>query len=75
MRRCGCWSRRARSSYRPRRGYFVTELRVEDLEEIYELRQVLEERAARKALPTLDEDAFARIALPRAGLRDRRGAR
>jgi DNA-binding GntR family transcriptional regulator len=49
--------------YRPRRGYFVTELRVEDLEEIYELRQVLEERAARRALPTLDEDAFARIAL------------
>jgi DNA-binding GntR family transcriptional regulator len=49
--------------YRPRRGYFVTELRVEDLEEIYQLRQVLEERAARTALPTLDEDALARIAL------------
>ena len=49
--------------YRPRRGYFVTELRIEDLEEIYELRQVLEERAARKALPTLDDDALARIAL------------
>jgi DNA-binding GntR family transcriptional regulator len=50
-------------TYRPRRGYFVTELRVEDLREIYELRQVLEERAARRALPTLDEDAFARISL------------
>ena len=49
--------------YRPRRGYFVTELRIEDLEEIYELRQVLEERAARKALPAMDEDALARIAL------------
>ena len=49
--------------YRPRRGYFVTELRIEDLEEIYDLRQVLEERAARRALPTLDEDALARIAL------------
>jgi DNA-binding GntR family transcriptional regulator len=50
-------------TYQPRRGYFVTELRIEDLEEIYELRQVLEERAARRALPTLDEDALERIAL------------
>jgi len=50
-------------TYRPRRGYFVTELRAEDLREIYELRQLLEERAARRALPTLDEDALERIAL------------
>jgi DNA-binding GntR family transcriptional regulator len=50
-------------TYRPRRGYFVTELRIEDLEEIYELRQLLEERAARHALPTLDQDAFERISL------------
>ncbi len=50
-------------TYRPRRGYFVTELRAEDLREIYELRRVLEERAARHVLPTLDEDAFERIAL------------
>jgi DNA-binding GntR family transcriptional regulator len=50
-------------SYKPRRGYFVTELRIEDLEEIYELRQVLEERAARRALPLLDEDALERITL------------
>ena len=48
-------------TYRPRRGYFVTELRIEDLEEIYELRQVLEERAARRALPTLDHEALERI--------------
>jgi len=48
-------------TYRPRRGYFVTELRVEDLEEIYELRAVVEGRAARHALPTIDEDALGRI--------------
>src|SRR5690242_2475152 len=40
-------------TYRPRRGYFVTELRVEDLEEIYGLRQLLEEHAVRHALPSL----------------------
>lgn len=47
--------------YLPRRGYFVTELRIEDLEEIYSLRKVLEERAVRLALPTLDEDAVERV--------------
>lgn len=50
-------------TYQPRRGYLVTELNVEDLEEIYELRRVLEGRAARRALPTLDDDALHRIAL------------
>jgi DNA-binding GntR family transcriptional regulator len=50
-------------TYRPRRGYFVTELIVADLQEIYELRRVLEERAARHALPTLDADALERVAL------------
>jgi DNA-binding GntR family transcriptional regulator len=33
-----------------------------DLEEIYALRQVLEERAARHALPRLDGDALGRVA-------------
>jgi DNA-binding transcriptional MocR family regulator len=39
-------------TYQPRRGYFVTELRIEDLEEIYDLRKVMEERAARRCRPS-----------------------
>lgn len=50
-------------TYRPRRGYFVTELRIDDLREIYELRALLEGRAARRALPLLDEEALERLAL------------
>lgn len=50
-------------TYKPRRGYFVTELRLEDLREIYELRTLLEDRAARRATPLLDEDALERIEL------------
>ncbi|MDX6625498.1 MAG: hypothetical protein QOE56_487 [Solirubrobacterales bacterium] len=50
-------------SYRPRRGYVVAELDLGDLNEIYELRATLEERAARRALPLLDEDALERIDL------------
>lgn len=49
-------------TYRPRRGYFVTELSAEDLREIYELRRILEERAARLALPCHDADSIAAIA-------------
>lgn len=48
-------------TYRPRRGYFVTELRVADLEEIYDLRRVLESRAVRIALPLLDAAAEQRM--------------
>jgi len=50
-------------TYRPRHGYFVTELRAADLEEIYGLRRLLEGRAARSALPTLDERAREQIAI------------
>ncbi|MBS1879672.1 MAG: GntR family transcriptional regulator, partial [Actinobacteria bacterium] len=50
-------------TYKPRRGYFVTELRLEDLREIYELRTLLEGRAARRAVPLLDEDALERVEL------------
>src|SRR5262249_57419427 len=47
----------------PRRGYFVTQLDIDDLREIYELRALLEERAVRRALPLLDEDALERVAI------------
>lgn len=48
-------------TYIPRRGYFVTELRLDDLAEIYALRAVLEERAARAALAVLDDDGVERL--------------
>jgi len=50
-------------TYRPRRGYLVTELRIEDLEEIYALRQILEERAARHTLPMLSREDLERVAI------------
>lgn len=50
-------------TYRPRRGYFVTELDRGDLHEIYELRALLEGHAARHALPAMDEEARGRIEL------------
>jgi DNA-binding GntR family transcriptional regulator len=50
-------------TYLPRRGYFVTALQIGDLEEIYELRSVLETRAVRRAIESLDDDALERIVL------------
>ncbi|GIK76617.1 MAG: GntR family transcriptional regulator [Actinomycetes bacterium] len=47
--------------YAPRRGYFVAELDVADLEEIYDLRRVLETRAARLALPRADAATLERM--------------
>jgi DNA-binding GntR family transcriptional regulator len=47
--------------YRPRRGYFVAQLNIEDLVEIYALRQVLEERAVRRALPGFDDEVMDRM--------------
>ncbi len=44
-------------SHVPHRGYFVTELSVTDLQEVYRLRQILEAEAIRAALISLtDED-------------------
>jgi DNA-binding GntR family transcriptional regulator len=48
-------------TYQPRRGYFVTALNIQDLEEIYALRSLLEERAARQAIEAIDDDALERI--------------
>jgi DNA-binding GntR family transcriptional regulator len=48
-------------TYFPRRGYFVTELDLASLREIYALRELLEERAARLALPAIDDEALGRI--------------
>ena len=48
-------------AYKPRRGYFVTNLSLDDLEELYELRQLLEERAVLAALPFYDEAILNRI--------------
>jgi DNA-binding GntR family transcriptional regulator len=50
-------------TYLPRRGYFVTELDLGDMREIYELRALLEDRAALRALPLLEDDALGRIEL------------
>ena len=52
-------------TYYPHRGYFVTELSVADLLEVYRLRALLEAEAIRAAVPTLgddDVDALAELA-------------
>jgi DNA-binding GntR family transcriptional regulator len=40
-------------TYRPHRGYFVAELDVADLREVYRLRELLETEAVRAAIPRL----------------------
>jgi DNA-binding GntR family transcriptional regulator len=42
--------------YFPHRGYFVVELSVADLLEVYRLRELLEAEAIRAAVPTLGDD-------------------
>src|SRR5579875_2767757 len=53
--------REGQVTYRPRRGYVVTELNIADLEEIYALRALLEREAAFAALPALTEDDLVAI--------------
>jgi DNA-binding GntR family transcriptional regulator len=48
-------------TYRTRRGYCVTELRIADLEEIYALRRLVETHVVRASLPGLDADDLARL--------------
>jgi DNA-binding GntR family transcriptional regulator len=51
-------------TYRPRRGYVVTELALADLEEIYALRRLLETEALRRGVPraTTDDVEALRLA-------------
>lgn len=45
--------------HRPHQGYFVTEMHLADLEELYRIRHLLEADALRQTVPVLEEDAFA----------------
>ena len=49
-------------TYLPHRGYFVAELDVEDLREVYRLRELLETEAVRAAVPRLSDAEVAEIA-------------
>ena len=48
--------------YRPRRGYFVAELSLADLLEVYRIRELLEAEAVRVALPQLTDADVAQMA-------------
>lgn len=48
-------------SYEPHRGYRVVELHIEDLEEIYHLRALIEDDLIRRAVRTWTEQDIARI--------------
>ena len=48
-------------TYRPRRGYVVTELDLDDLEEVYRLRRLLETDALRRGVPLATPDDLAAL--------------
>lgn len=48
-------------SYRPHRGYVVADLDVNDLTEIYRIRELLETEAVREALPKLTDDNIVEL--------------
>ena len=45
--------------YRPHRGYFVAELDLDDLREVYRIRDLLESEAVRVAVPQINRRAAA----------------
>ncbi len=45
----------------PRRGWIVTKLTEEDIQEIYELRELLEQQALRDAMPMLTDEDLAEL--------------
>jgi DNA-binding GntR family transcriptional regulator len=45
----------------PRRGWVVTRLTDEDIDEIYELRELLEQKALAEAIPRLDDDRISKL--------------
>ncbi len=49
-------------TYRPHRGYFVTELSLADLLEVYRIRELLEGEAVRVAVGRLTDDDLDRLA-------------
>jgi len=49
-------------TYRPRRGYVVTELDLAELEEVYRLRGTLEGEALRRGVPRATEESLAELA-------------
>ncbi len=49
-------------THRPRRGYVVTELALDDLEEVYALRRLLESEALRRGVPRATDDDVALLA-------------
>ncbi|MBO4360022.1 MAG: GntR family transcriptional regulator [Eubacteriaceae bacterium] len=45
----------------PKKGTYVAKPTMEDMEEVYELRRVLETEAVRRAIPRIDSEALARM--------------
>lgn len=48
--------------YRPHRGYFVADLSLDDLREVYRIRQLLEAEATRHAIDRLTDEDLERLA-------------
>lgn len=48
-------------TYRPHRGYFVADLSLSDLQEVYRIRQLLEAEAARHAIDRMTDEDVKRL--------------